>query len=211
SAYQAVNLKSEGLLVYLNSLSDLDLIMAFSAMNFPLSTAFIVSHKFGLKSILFDIRIATPVCFLSSFDWKAFSQPFTLSGLIIMWLGDFFLDRDYLVFWPLSPCKVIFSDEFCFFCIGVRYVSVHGPGAAWGCVDVQGGLWPKLPEAILMSMTCDADGEGVDMTPVKESFEGIATHKLRTIDLTGQKIHPNCELHRPSVQLAEHPGCLLPE
>ncbi|KAL6086700.1 hypothetical protein STEG23_022235, partial [Scotinomys teguina] len=43
-----------------------------------------------LKSILFDIRIATPACFLSPFDWKAFSQPFTLSGLIIMCARGFF-------------------------------------------------------------------------------------------------------------------------
>ncbi|KAL6045244.1 hypothetical protein STEG23_009536 [Scotinomys teguina] len=35
----------------------------------------------SLKSNLFDIRIATPACFLSPFDWKAFSQPFTLSSL----------------------------------------------------------------------------------------------------------------------------------
>ncbi|KAL6030666.1 hypothetical protein STEG23_034856 [Scotinomys teguina] len=42
------------------------------------------------QSILFDIKIATPACFLSPFDWKAFSQPFTLSGLVIMRRGDFF-------------------------------------------------------------------------------------------------------------------------
>ena len=33
---------------------------------------------FNLKSILLDIRIATPACFLGPFDWKIFSQPFTL-------------------------------------------------------------------------------------------------------------------------------------
>ncbi|KAL6088021.1 hypothetical protein STEG23_035604, partial [Scotinomys teguina] len=44
----------------------------------------------SLKFILLDIRIATPACFLSPFDWKVFSQPFTLSVLIIMWREDFF-------------------------------------------------------------------------------------------------------------------------
>ena len=33
---------------------------------------------FSLKSILLDIRIATPACFLGPFDWNFFSQPFTL-------------------------------------------------------------------------------------------------------------------------------------
>ena len=33
---------------------------------------------FSLKSVLLDIRIATPACFLGSFDWYIFSQPFTL-------------------------------------------------------------------------------------------------------------------------------------
>ncbi|KAL6071077.1 hypothetical protein STEG23_010467 [Scotinomys teguina] len=46
----------------------------------------------SLKSILFDIRIATPAWFLSPFDSKAFSQPFTLSCLIIMCsLREFFI------------------------------------------------------------------------------------------------------------------------
>ncbi|KAL6035021.1 hypothetical protein STEG23_030458 [Scotinomys teguina] len=45
-----------------------------------------------LKPILFDTRIATPAYFLSPFDWKAFSQPFTLSGLIIICsLREFFI------------------------------------------------------------------------------------------------------------------------
>ena len=34
---------------------------------------------FSLESILLDIRMATPSCFLGPFDWKIFSQPFTLS------------------------------------------------------------------------------------------------------------------------------------
>ena len=33
---------------------------------------------FSLKSILLAIRIAAPACFLGPFDWKKFSQPFTL-------------------------------------------------------------------------------------------------------------------------------------
>ena len=33
---------------------------------------------FGLKSILSDIRIAMPTCFLVSFAWNTFSHPFTL-------------------------------------------------------------------------------------------------------------------------------------
>ena len=34
---------------------------------------------FSLKSILLEIRMATPACFLGPFAWKTFSQPFTLS------------------------------------------------------------------------------------------------------------------------------------
>jgi hypothetical protein len=32
----------------------------------------------GWTSILLDIRMATPVCFLHLFAWKTFFQPFTL-------------------------------------------------------------------------------------------------------------------------------------
>ncbi|KAL6039161.1 hypothetical protein STEG23_002694 [Scotinomys teguina] len=42
--------------------------------------SFIGVLRKSLKSILLDIRIATPACFLSPFDWKAFSQPVTLSS-----------------------------------------------------------------------------------------------------------------------------------
>ncbi|KAL6093955.1 hypothetical protein STEG23_002474 [Scotinomys teguina] len=39
-----------------------------------------------------NLRIATPACFLSPFDWKVFSQPFTLSDLIIICsLREFFI------------------------------------------------------------------------------------------------------------------------
>ena len=31
---------------------------------------------FSLKSVLLDIRIATPACFLGPFDWKIFSPTF---------------------------------------------------------------------------------------------------------------------------------------
>ena len=41
---------------------------------------------FSLKSILLDIRMATPACFLGPFAWKTFSQPFTLSRCLSMWL-----------------------------------------------------------------------------------------------------------------------------
>ncbi|KAL6030607.1 hypothetical protein STEG23_036564, partial [Scotinomys teguina] len=58
-----------GLLVYLNHLSHLDLTLTLFNFFFdPL-----VLHL-GIIQLL----IATPACFLSPFDWKAFSQPFTL-------------------------------------------------------------------------------------------------------------------------------------
>ena len=41
---------------------------------------------FSLKSILLDIRMATPACFLCPFAWKTFSQPFTLSRCLSLWL-----------------------------------------------------------------------------------------------------------------------------
>ena len=41
---------------------------------------------FSLKSILLDIRMATPACFLGPFAWKTFSQPFTLSRCLSLWL-----------------------------------------------------------------------------------------------------------------------------
>ena len=41
---------------------------------------------FSLKSILLDIRMATPTCFLGPFAWKTFSQPFTLSRCLSLWL-----------------------------------------------------------------------------------------------------------------------------
>ena len=39
--------------------------------------------NFGWKSILLDIRIATPACFLGPFDWKILFQPFTVSYMSI--------------------------------------------------------------------------------------------------------------------------------
>ena len=41
---------------------------------------------YSLKSILLDIRMATPACFLGPFAWKTFSQPFTLSRCLSLWL-----------------------------------------------------------------------------------------------------------------------------
>ena len=41
---------------------------------------------FSLKSILLDIRMSTPACFLGPFAWKTFSQPFTLSRCLSLWL-----------------------------------------------------------------------------------------------------------------------------
>ena len=40
------------------------------------SLSFLIT--FGWKFTLFDIRIATPACFLGPFAWKFFSQPFIL-------------------------------------------------------------------------------------------------------------------------------------
>ena len=41
---------------------------------------------FSLKSVLLDIRMATPTCFLGPFAWKTLSQPFTLSRCLSLWL-----------------------------------------------------------------------------------------------------------------------------
>ena len=41
---------------------------------------------FSLKSTLLDIRMATPARFLGPFAWKTFSQPFTLSRCLSLWL-----------------------------------------------------------------------------------------------------------------------------
>ena len=41
---------------------------------------------FSLKSVLLDIRMATPACFLGPFAWKNFSQPFTLSRCLSLCL-----------------------------------------------------------------------------------------------------------------------------
>ena len=41
---------------------------------------------FSLKSILLDIRTATPTSFLGPFDWNIFSQPFTLRRCLSLWL-----------------------------------------------------------------------------------------------------------------------------
>ncbi|KAL6046491.1 hypothetical protein STEG23_021452 [Scotinomys teguina] len=80
------------LLSYWCEISSNFFMWAFSAVHFPLSTAFLVSHKFGLKSILLDIKISTLACFLSPLDWKVFSQPFTLrcelSPLILRDIND---------------------------------------------------------------------------------------------------------------------------
>ena len=58
----------------------------YSELNFVFMDFLVISMKypssllidFTLKSVLFDIRIDIPACFLVSFDWKIFSQPFTL-------------------------------------------------------------------------------------------------------------------------------------
>ena len=40
--------------------------------------------NFGWKSILLDIRMAAPVCFLVQFAWKTFFQPFTLKWCLCL-------------------------------------------------------------------------------------------------------------------------------
>ena len=42
--------------------------------------------NFSLKLILLDIRMATPSCFLGPFARNTFSQPFTLSRCLSLWL-----------------------------------------------------------------------------------------------------------------------------
>ena len=55
-----------------------------SVLRFPLDGFFVTNMKcpslsllidFSLKSILLDVRIATPVCFLGPFDRKFFLNP----------------------------------------------------------------------------------------------------------------------------------------
>jgi hypothetical protein len=46
---------------------------------FPLmNTNLSLLINFSLKSILLGVRIAAPACFLGTFAWKIFFQPFTL-------------------------------------------------------------------------------------------------------------------------------------
>ena len=44
---------------------------------------------YSLKSVLLEISMATPACFVGPFAWKSFSQPFILSRCICGW--DVFL------------------------------------------------------------------------------------------------------------------------
>jgi hypothetical protein len=50
-------------------------ILPLMNMKYP-SLSFLIT--FGWKSILFDIRMAIPACYLGPFAWKIVFQPFTL-------------------------------------------------------------------------------------------------------------------------------------
>jgi hypothetical protein len=50
-------------------------ILPLMSMKCP-SLSFLIT--LGWKSILFDIRMATPACFFGPFAWKIVFQPFTL-------------------------------------------------------------------------------------------------------------------------------------
>ncbi|ERE81999.1 hypothetical protein H671_2g7763 [Cricetulus griseus] len=83
--------------------------LSFSPFTFMLAVdlLYIAFIMFSLKSNLLDIRIATPACFLGPFDWKIFSQTFTLrfGVLIIMYQGNFFLLSSLfgVVYVPVIP------------------------------------------------------------------------------------------------------------
>ena len=65
---------------------------------------------FSVKSVLLDIRMATPACFLGSFVWKTFSQPFTLSRCLSLWLRCVFCKQQ-----NVGSCFPVQSRSLCLF------------------------------------------------------------------------------------------------
>ena len=65
---------------------------------------------FSLKSFFLDIRIATPTCFLCLFEWKTFSQPFTLSRCLSLCLRCVSCKQQ-----NVGSCYCIHSRNLCLF------------------------------------------------------------------------------------------------
>ena len=68
---------------------------------------------FSLKSIVLDIRIATPACFLGPFAWYIFSQPFTLRQCLSLRLRcvSYMHKKDGFCFFIQSVSLCLFIDE----------------------------------------------------------------------------------------------------
>ena len=68
---------------------------------------------FSLKSILLDIRIARPACFLDLFDWNFFSQPFPLRRYLSLILRcvSFMQQKDGFCFPIQSVSLCVFIGE----------------------------------------------------------------------------------------------------
>ena len=69
---------------------------------------------FSLKSVLLDIRIAIPACFLGPFDWKIFSQPCTLMWCLVFEVEVFFVcsrRMDLFFVTNILACVFFFIDE----------------------------------------------------------------------------------------------------
>ena len=70
----------------------------------------------GWKSILFDIRMATPACFLEPFAWKIVFHPFTLK----QYLSVFVLGLDFL---NATICWGMFTQPVCYLCLFTEELS----------------------------------------------------------------------------------------
>ena len=72
---------------------------------------------FSLKSILLDIKIATPACFLGPFDWHVFSQPFTLKWYLFLRLRcvSYMQKKDGFFFHIQSVSLCLFIGELSLF------------------------------------------------------------------------------------------------
>ncbi|KAL6068684.1 hypothetical protein STEG23_012524, partial [Scotinomys teguina] len=130
---------NSGLLFYLNCLCGLDLTLAFSAMNFPLSTAFIVSHKFcfnlvnlsiGESGVLKSPTINVWGLMLEFFSFSAIRRP----GFVDR-LGLFMVSQISWTFCVMTFLDLVFSltDE--------TISSILNPALTLGMVTVCKWLW----------------------------------------------------------------------
>jgi hypothetical protein len=91
----------------------------YSELRVPLGGFYLIRMKYpslsflitlGWKSILFDIRMATPACFFRPFAWKIVFQPF-----ILMYCLSFFLRWVSCKKQNVGSCLCSQSDSLCLF------------------------------------------------------------------------------------------------